>query len=112
MSARKGATAVWVHNTGCPPKRLPGPDPNPNLTPEQAKNFARFQKKLPKGAKPAEVHPMPGGGKKFVGEVPGKVPGSKAIYEKVVDASGNTVRYDKITVDPTGNVVHVKQKFP
>jgi hypothetical protein len=90
---------------------LPGPNPEPNLTPDQARNFSRFQKKLPKGAKPAEVHLRPGGGMKFAAEVPGKVPGSKAVYEKIVDAQGQTIRYTKTTFDPQGNVVHVKTKF-
>lgn len=43
-------------------------------------------------------------------ENPGKVPGSKAVYYKVVDPEGHTVRVYKETYDPNGNLVHVKEK--
>jgi hypothetical protein len=39
------------------------------------------------------------------------VPGSKAVYEKQVDAAGKTQQYTKTTLDPSGNVVHVKDKI-
>jgi hypothetical protein len=41
---------------------------------------------------------------------PGNVPGSKAIYYKVIDNNGNTTRVYKETYDPAGNLVHVKEK--
>jgi hypothetical protein len=53
---------------------------------------------------------LPGGGKVFQAEVPGRVPGSRAIYEKQVDAAGRTVQYTKTTYDPAGNIPHVKDK--
>lgn len=43
-------------------------------------------------------------------ENPGRVPGSKAIYYKIVDSEGRTVRVYKETYDPNGNLVHVKEK--
>ena len=43
-------------------------------------------------------------------ENPGKVPGSKAVYYKVVDKDGRTVRVYKETFDPDGKLVHVKEK--
>ena len=43
-------------------------------------------------------------------ENPGKVPGSKAVYYKIVDPEGHTVRVYKETYDPNGNLVHVKEK--
>jgi hypothetical protein len=43
-------------------------------------------------------------------ENPGRVPGSKAIYYKMVDANGHTVRVYKETYDPDGNLVHIKEK--
>jgi hypothetical protein len=46
----------------------------------------------------------------FEVEVPGKVPGSKAIYRKEVDYQGNTVSITKTTIDPKGEVVHEKDK--
>lgn len=81
------------------------------LTPAQAANLARFEKKLPAGAGETTIHELPGGGKAFQAEVPGKVPGSKAIYEKQVDSSGKTQQVTKTTVDPKGEIVHVKDKI-
>lgn len=43
-------------------------------------------------------------------ENPGKVPGSKAVYYKIVDPEGHTIRVYKETYDPNGNLVHVKEK--
>ena len=43
-------------------------------------------------------------------ENPGRVPGSKAIYYKEVDRKGNTIRVYKETYDPSGNLVHTKEK--
>jgi hypothetical protein len=81
------------------------------LNREQAANLARFEKKLPTGAGPTSVHELPGGGKAFQTDVPGRVPGSKAIYEKQVGTAGDTLQYTKTTIDPAGNVVHVKDKI-
>jgi len=41
---------------------------------------------------------------------PGNIPGSKAIYYKEIDPSGNTLRAFKETFDPSGNLVHIKDK--
>ena len=43
-------------------------------------------------------------------ENPGKVPGSKAVYVKIVDDKGNTIKVYKDTFDPNGNLVHRKDK--
>jgi RHS repeat-associated protein len=83
-----------------------------SLNTEQAANLARFEAKLPNGAKPTKICDLPSGGKAFQSEVPGRVPGSSAIYEKQVDAFGNTVQYTKTTIAPDGSIVSVKQKFP
>jgi len=40
---------------------------------------------------------------------PGNIPGSKAIYYKEIDPSGNTLRAFKETFDPSGNLVHKRQ---
>ena len=45
-------------------------------------------------------------------EVPGKVPGSKAVYQKTVDVNGVTTSFTKTTFDPQGNIVHIKNKLP
>jgi hypothetical protein len=81
------------------------------LSAEQAANLGRFVKKLPRGAGETTVRDLPGGGKVFQAEVPGRVPGSKAVYEKQVDAAGRTVQYTKTTYDPAGNIPHVKDKI-
>jgi len=47
----------------------------------------------------------------FTAEVPGRVPGSKAVYQKVVDPEGVTTGLTKTTFDPHGNVVHIKDKL-
>lgn len=43
-------------------------------------------------------------------ENPGRVPGSKAVYYKIIDGEGKTVRVYKETYDPLGNLVHTKEK--
>lgn len=47
----------------------------------------------------------------FKNEVPGRVPGSKAVYEKTVDASGKTTAAGKTTYDPKGESIHIKYKL-
>jgi len=82
-----------------------------SLAPQIAKNFTRFVNKLPRGARDVTVRDLPGGGKVFQAEVPGRVPGSKAVYEKQVDPAGRTIQVTKTTFDPAGNIVHVKDKM-
>lgn len=43
-------------------------------------------------------------------ENPGRVPGSKAVYYKIMDSDGKTVRVYKETYDPSGKLVHRKEK--
>lgn len=43
-------------------------------------------------------------------ENPGRVPGSKAIYYKIIDSEGKTVRVYKETYDPNGKLIHTKEK--
>ena len=80
------------------------------LTADQATNLNRFLKRLPRNATDPVLRDLPNGGKVFQAEVPGRVPGSKAVYEKQVDASGKTIQFTKTTYDPAGNIVHVKDK--
>jgi len=85
----------------------------PKLNKKQEENLKRFEEKLPKDAGPTTVKDLPDGGKVFQAEVPAaNIPGSKAVYEKTVDAAGNTVKYIKTTYAPDGTIVHIKQKFP
>jgi hypothetical protein len=82
-----------------------------NLNRLQLQNLQRFERRLPAAASKIEIYKLPGGGKVFRAEVPGKAPGSKAISEKRVDATGRTTGYTETTVDPEGKVVHIKDKF-
>jgi len=41
---------------------------------------------------------------------PGNVPGSKAIYYKLIDGKGNTIKTFKDTFAPNGNFIHRKDK--
>jgi hypothetical protein len=80
------------------------------LNEAQASNFKRFEKKLPAGSEAPTLHKV-NDGVAFKGEVPGRVPGSKAVYEKVVDAGGSSVSYTKTTYTPNGTIVHIKDKI-
>jgi hypothetical protein len=82
------------------------------LSDAQAANLRRFDQKLPAGANPTTITKASDGSVTFTAEVPGRVPGSSAIYQKTVDAAGNTVGYTKTTIGPDGSVIHVKRKFP
>lgn len=39
------------------------------------------------------------------------IPGSKAVYQKWVNAQGKTFKMLKTTYAPDGSVVHIKPKF-
>ena len=80
--------------------------------PAQLKNINRFQKKIPANAKEnIQTHQLPNDGVAVQATSPGRVPGSKAVYEKQIDAAGKTTQYTKTTYDPQGNIVHVKDKI-
>lgn len=53
-----------------------------------------------------------GNGVMFMAEVPGKVPGSKALYQKTADSNGVMTRFTKATLDPQGNIVYIKHRLP
>ncbi len=82
-----------------------------SLTKSQAAKYKRFEKKLPKAQTGVDIDDF-GDGVLFTAEVPASnVPGSKAVYQKAVDANGVTTAYTKTTFDPYGNIVHVKDKI-
>jgi hypothetical protein len=87
------------------------PNSGRSLTPAQQANLHRYTKKLPNGHGPVTVEDLPGGGIAFLSEVPGRVPGWKAIYRKELDAAGRTTGYTKTTMDPQGRIVDTKIKF-
>jgi len=89
--------------------------PNPvsaveSMTAGQLANLARFEKSLPAGNTGVAVDSL-GSGVAMTASVPGKVPGSQAIYQKVMDSMGKTMSYLKTTKDPAGQVVHIKDKI-
>lgn len=82
------------------------------LTAEQAKNISRFESKVPANARGSvTIRPLPNNGVAAQATSPGRVPGSSAVYEKQIDATGKTVQYTKTTYDPNGDIVHVKDKI-
>jgi hypothetical protein len=101
-----GALSEWSNVNG--PLRLT--DGGVTLTQQQASNLARFIKKLPAGNTGATVDNL-GDGFLFTSKVPGNVPGSCAIYQKSVDAAGDTTSFLKTTFDPDGHIIHIKDKL-
>jgi RHS repeat-associated protein/uncharacterized repeat protein (TIGR02543 family) len=82
------------------------------LTLAQLKNIERFTKKLPANAKDnVSLQSLPNSSVAAQAVSPGRVPGSSAVYEKQIDATGTTIQYTKTTYDPAGNIVHVKDKI-
>jgi len=83
-----------------------------DLNPSQLANLKRFQGKIPSNSKnTVEIVRDNSGNVIFRATSPGKVPGSQAVYEKMVNGSGKTVGYVKTTYDNVGNLVHAKNKF-
>lgn len=78
-----------------------------SLNPEQLKNYPRFKKK---GGQNIIVRDIGDEKIVFSRTIKGKVPGSKAVYEKIVDKNGNTIKMTKTTYDNNGNIVHIKDK--
>jgi len=86
------------------------PNTIPNLA--QQRNFKRFKKKIPANAKEnIEIFMIPNDGIAVQATSPGLVAGSKAVYEKQIDVNGITIQYTKTTYNPSGNIVHVKDKI-
>ncbi len=78
----------------------------------QQKNINRFIKKIPSNAKDTvKSRELPNGGISIQATSMGKVPGSKAIYEKQIDVNGKTIKYYKTTIDPEGKIIHIKDKI-
>ncbi len=81
-------------------------------TAKQLQNIKRFRKSVPSNAKNSlSTAELPNGGVAVQATSPGKVPGSKAVYEKQIDSSGNTIQMTKTTYAPDGSIVHVKDKL-
>ena len=83
-----------------------------NLTPEQQQSLKRFNRKKPANSSDVDLN-----ANLHTGEVemsttsPGRVPGSKAVYNKSVNKKGVTTGMVKTTYDPQGKQVHAKDKM-
>ncbi len=76
------------------------------------KNFNRFSKSVPLNSKESiGVEKLGDGGYLFTANSPGQVPGSRAVYQKWVNAQGETTNFLKTTYDPDGNIIHIKDKI-
>jgi uncharacterized protein YukE len=82
-----------------------------DLSASQQSNLDRYAKKLPSGAQETKITQLDDGSVQFETKVPGRVPGSYALYTKTVSADGTTIGYTKTTVTPDGSVAHVKDKL-
>lgn len=83
-----------------------------NLNARQRKNLERFERKLPRGAKETKIIQHSNGTITYQSDVPAtNILGSYARYEKIVDASGNTISYTKTTYGPNGEIIHIKDKL-
>lgn len=102
-----GETPVLVHNEGGG-DRIIGTD---DLTPDQLSNYNRYIRKLPAAAEGTVITRGANGAVQFETKVPGRVPGSYALYTKTIGSDGTTVGYNKTTIVPDGSVAHVKDKF-
>ncbi|WP_207958391.1 hypothetical protein, partial [Streptomyces sp. YIM 98790] len=112
-----GATPVLVHNSNgpCGPKLTRGEKVAAavgvdDLSPALRKSLTGFMKKSPGDAEIPEIIRLPEGGAEFSYKVPGRVPGSFAIYRKRVDAEGVTELAYKTTWLPDGTIAHIKFK--
>jgi RHS repeat-associated protein len=79
----------------------------------QQQNIGRFVGKHAADVKDSlTIQGLPNGSVAAQITVPGKVPGSKAVYEKQVTIEGTTYQSTKTTYDPKGDIVHSKDKAP
>jgi len=74
-------------------------------------NFKRFMKKIPANSKTnATATRLKNGNYLFEATSPGKVPGSKALYQKWVNPKGETIKMFKTTFAPDRSIIHIKKK--
>jgi hypothetical protein len=76
------------------------------------KKTLSVSKKIPANAKEnIQIFMIPNDGIAVQATSPGRVVGSKAVYEKQIDEKGKTIQYTKTTYNPQGNIIHVKDKI-
>ncbi|MDB1088173.1 polymorphic toxin-type HINT domain-containing protein [Streptomyces sp. ACA25] len=112
-----GHTPVLVHNSGgtCGTnltrgEKVAAASGVDDLSPALRKNLTGFMKKSPGDAEIPQIIRLRGGGAEFSYKVPGRVPGSYAVYRKRVDAEGVTELAYKTTFLPDGRIAHIKFK--
>jgi hypothetical protein len=76
-----------------------------------AKTVARTVARLQEKATNIMARQLSGGSTVISWEVPGRVPGSKAVYFKIVNRQGETTLFFKTTYGPDGKEIHTKVKF-
>ena len=75
-------------------------------------NINRFLKKIPSNSKDSvNINVSDIGLTSISAKSDGIAPGSSAIYTKTIDPQGVTQSYTKTTYDPSGNIVHTKDKL-
>jgi LysM repeat protein len=76
-------------------------------------NYGRFAKDMPVNAKSSSSWKLlDDGNYLFEATSPAtNIPGSKAVYQKWVNAQGETIKMLKTTYAPDGSIVHIKPKF-
>ena len=83
-----------------------------SLQGEVRNNFKRFISKIPANSKTnATWRVLDDGNYLFQTISPGKVPGSTALYQKIVSPQGETLKMIKTTFSPQGDIIHVKSKL-
>lgn len=112
-----GRTPVLVHNSGGLPcgkltrgEKVAAAKGVDDLSPALRKNLTSFMKKSPGDAEVPQIIRLPEGGAEFSYKVPGRVPGSYAVYRKRVGAEGATELAYKTTFLPDGTIAHIKFK--
>jgi len=81
-----------------------------DLSPAQLANLSRHVKRMPAGLQTVITRGADGT-IHLITKVPGRVPGSFAEYDKVVDVTGKTIDVIKTTYAPNGSIVHIKHKL-
>jgi len=82
------------------------------MTTEQSTNLNRFEKRIPSNSKGSMViRDLPNGGRAFQATSAGNNRRSHAVYEKQVDAAGQTILCTKTVFDEKNRVIHWKDKM-
>ncbi|MBZ9721559.1 hypothetical protein LB519_27325 [Mesorhizobium sp. AD1-1] len=81
------------------------------LSSSQLSSFKNYMGKVPSNSTENVSISVQKGTATFTTVSPGKVPGSYATYEKVVDMNGKTLSYSKKVFDPLGGLVSNKDKL-